>query len=237
MAAAPTPVFFAKKSRAPLRISPPPQDEEANLPPATEFNFDENKSETSSTGTDSPNLVKSTLKAIQLKAAPEVMEGHAPGNKEVLDMIDDLFDNFFESQKSPESDTNAEKGDGAKKSSTHLKKNPSKGKVPKIRKDDLDDPEKDLNEEEDKKDDEDSKESPKKFTRSVSKGKVPKDRRDSKEESEKDQKVDSEKDQIQGSKSDVSQWWKESTDDKEEEPKKESSDIKESTYYYIKKKF
>ena len=122
-------IVFAKKSAPPLRISPPPPDEETNLP-STKFNFDGNKSETSSTGTDSPNLVKKTICAIQLKAVPEVLEGNAPGSKEVLDMIDVLFDNFFESQKTSETRAEGEKSSGQLK-----KKNPSKGKVPKIQSD------------------------------------------------------------------------------------------------------
>lgn len=82
------PPVFAKKSSAPQ-----PVDEEVCVP-LTEFESD---SEASS----SPNIVKSTIKAIQLKAeVPEVLEG-SNGNKEVLDMIDDLFNNFFESCPDP----------------------------------------------------------------------------------------------------------------------------------------
>ena len=48
------------------------------------------------TGSGDGNLVKTTIKAIQLKANPEAIE---EGNTEVLDMIDDLFDNFFDNCK------------------------------------------------------------------------------------------------------------------------------------------
>ena len=158
-------------------------------------------------------MVKSTIKAIQLKAVPEVLEGHAPGSKEVLDMIDDLFDNFFESQKSSET---AKIEDGSKKSKSHLNKNPSRGKVPRIHRDSDSDSEKDSNADKNKQDDKDSKQIPKNLSaRSVSKGKVPRLRRESKEESEKDQKSDSEKDPKPSPKSDLGQWWKDPKDDKD----------------------
>lgn len=94
------PPVFAKKSSAP----PAAFDKEVCSPvPLTEFESD------SSEASSSPNIVKSTIKAIQLKAeVPEVLEG-SNGSKEVLDMIDDLFNNFFESCPDPsESDQDQE---------------------------------------------------------------------------------------------------------------------------------
>ena len=95
----PKPVVFARKSSAP----PPPKEGDEIVVPMTEFKAkkislpvqDETSSESSESGTSGSggNIVKSTIKAIQLKANPEAIED---GSNEVLSMIDDLFDNFFE---------------------------------------------------------------------------------------------------------------------------------------------
>ena len=95
----PKPVVFARKSSAP----PPPKEGDEIVVPMTEFKAkktslpvqDETSSESSESGASGTggNIVKSTIKAIQLKANPEAIED---GSNEVLSMIDDLFDNFFE---------------------------------------------------------------------------------------------------------------------------------------------
>ena len=89
----PGPIFFAKKSSAP----PPSETVPIILKQADE-------------PTDSPaaNIVQSTMKAIQMKATPAVLEVGGSGSKEVLDMIDDLFDNFFESCIEPSDDQEVE---------------------------------------------------------------------------------------------------------------------------------
>lgn len=82
------PPVFAKKSCA-----PPPKDEEITIP-LTEFQKTDSDSDSNAS---TPNIVKTTIKAIQLKANDEeVLES---GSQDVLDMIDDLFENFFDNCK------------------------------------------------------------------------------------------------------------------------------------------
>ena len=136
------------------------------------------------------------------------MEGNGPQSREVLDMIDNLFDDFFESCKEPSENDDKSETETAKKSSdSPVKKTPtksvSKGKVPRLRKDSKEDS-KDLKDQKDQKDQkdltedrledlepsEDANETGTKSTglakmspiKSVSKGKVPRLRKDSKED-------------------------------------------------------
>ena len=75
------------------------------------------------TGSGDGNLVKTTIKAIQLKANPEAIE---EGNTEVLDMIDDLFDNFFDNCKEDmDEDDDSDDSDNDENPEENLDENPN----------------------------------------------------------------------------------------------------------------
>ena len=75
------------------------------------------------TGSGDGNLVKTTIKAIQLKANPEAIE---EGNTEVLDMIDDLFDNFFDNCKEDmDEDDDSDDSDHDENPDENLDENPN----------------------------------------------------------------------------------------------------------------
>ena len=75
------------------------------------------------TGSGDGNLVKTTIKAIQLKANPEAIE---EGNTEVLDMIDDLFDNFFDNCKEDmDEDDDSDDSDNDENPDENLDENPN----------------------------------------------------------------------------------------------------------------